>query len=887
LKKPSRNIDRRLPQSGKSAIAVVAALGLCFQLLVFCNVTHANTNPSQLDLDSHVNEVKDEITRFNQGLYSAQETAVLVLSKFLSSFEELWAISDLDTQKAFLELWGDVLSPDTMAQARATLIQEQSNLGGKIGANIAYSIIGNAIVDLIYEQFPASDKSSVSWKLSYQLAKSAVPAVSTAAKAAATSPTIVGALLYTADRVIAILIEMDKWNKEKNKLVDNWLIAAKFVLRSQREGLLPAAFVQNDLLTQQQIAEEMRLVYFEGTRFEMQNAWADRVSRKLTIISDVSFIKSAQISGDSSDCSLRLSILQERVNAYDTEPVSYLDSALAPVSALLGRNTKYQKFAEWVASELDLDIRACYNFEKRNVENAIAVVTDVSGSMDARVVVVDGVEYRKKIDIAKDGVRALADGLEGLGAAYSLSVFASDAKTPLDMGAGINHRATLETVLKAMQVAGATNLGAGLRAGFEQLNQGAGARCAVVMSDGQHNSGGPFDSAVVQFKANRWPVYTVGFGEEAGRDELLEIARETGGTFWQAEGRNLGSVFLDSGGLCTNTSTTKRVTETMGPGSEVEYTLTVQSGVSEIGGHATWQGSTLEVILIDPRGQKIPSSALSADDGRASTGSNYLVFSKRNPEPGTWRFKFFWSDPPPVAEQVNIALMERSDLVMTLVGIENEYPIGAPVQLVLRTGEVVGQERVPLREPRMRVRVQKPGSQVVDVIRARSRNLQLLERVVDAATVTVDLHDDGKHGDYHPGDGIFGNVFTDTHEPGVYLIRAEVSGRKSDSSWVQREIAATFQVGPLAANPVTAAAVLEAVDLLSQRQNPVRAIEAVRSGEIRSVPAPLPRPADVAPRSPIPIMQPPPQSGGTLPPQTQPRSSGGPAAAIERLRARD
>ena len=56
-------------------------------------------------------------------------------------------------------------------------------------------------------------------------------------------------------------------------------------------------------------------------------------------------------------------------------------------------------------------------------------------------------------------------------------------------------------------------------------------------------------------------VYTVGFGEEAGKPELQGISRETGGTFWLAGARNLGSIFLDSGSLCTNTSTTKRVAD--------------------------------------------------------------------------------------------------------------------------------------------------------------------------------------------------------------------------------------------------------------------------------------------------------------------------------------
>jgi hypothetical protein len=528
--------------------------------------------------------------------------------------------------------------------------------------------------------------------------------------------------------------------------------------------------------------------------------------------------------------------------------------------------------------------------DKRAVPFAsLAMIVDVSGSMNDAVTVIDDAlapTRKKKIEIANDATRSLAAMLKHGGAGFSLSTFGNNASTVLAMGAGAEQERRLEVAVTSLSALGGTNIGAGLEQGFIQLRDATGNRCAVLMSDGQNNVGS-FDRSVENFIKADIPIYTVGFGEEAGREELSEIATLTKGIFEPAVSRNLPQKFLKVANNCTHTSTVTEVTERLPPGAQLEYDILILDGVSHIGGYATWQGSTLDLVLIDPRGRQIPSAAISAQGGEFTAGLNFFVYSMAQPEPGRWRARFFWSDPPPVPEQINIAFSEQSDVVMSLVGIENEYAVGAPVQIVLRAGEVVDQERVPLKEARMRVRVQKPGSQVVDVIRARSRNLQLLERVVDAATVTVDLHDDGKHGDYHPGDGIFGNVFTDTHEPGVYLIRAEVSGRKSDSSWVQREIAATFQVGPLAANPVTAAAVLEAVDLLSQRQNPVRAIEAVRSDEIRSVPAPLPRPADVAPRSPIPIMQPPPQSGGTLPPQTQPRSSGGPAAAIERLRARD
>jgi hypothetical protein len=518
----------------------------------------------------------------------------------------------------------------------------------------------------------------------------------------------------------------------------------------------------------------------------------------------------------------------------------------------------------------------------------VATVIDVSGSMNDTVTIVDHetvAKRRTKLDIAKDATLSLAVIAGQANALTSLATFSQSGSAVVPLGSGSEHLDRFEAAVTGLRAGGGTNIGAGLEAGFGQLAS-AGSRCAILMSDGQNNVGS-FDGVVRRFSSEGIPIYTVGFGEEAGRAELFGIARETGGTFWQAGGRDLGSVFLGYGNLCANSSTTKRVTETMGPGSEVEYTTLVQQGLNEIGGHATWQGSILDVMLVDPRGRQIPSSALSAHEGRASTGSNYLVFSKRNPEPGTWRLKFFWSDPPTVPEQVNIAFSEQSDVVMSLVGIENEYAVGAPVQIVLRTGEVLGQERVPLQEPRMRVRVQKPGSQVVDVIRARSRNLQLLERVVDAATVTLEVHDDGQHEDYHPGDGIFGGVFTDTHEPGVYLIKAEVRGRKSDGTWVQREITATFQVGPLADNPVTAAEVLAVVDLLSQRQDPLRAIEAVRSGQIRTAPAPVTRPATVPQGIPqIRPAQPPVQGEPIL--QTQPRpSAGGPAAAIERLRARE
>jgi hypothetical protein len=518
----------------------------------------------------------------------------------------------------------------------------------------------------------------------------------------------------------------------------------------------------------------------------------------------------------------------------------------------------------------------------------IATVIDVSGSMNDTVTVVDHgnvTTRRTKLNVAKDATVSLSVIASHANAATSLSTFSQYGATIVPMGSGPEHQDSFREGISGLTATGGTNIGGGLERGFEQLSSG-GNRCAVLMSDGQNNVGS-FDKPLEHFIKTGIPIYTVGFGEEAGRDELSKIAIVTKGTFEPAVSKTLPQKFLKVANNCTHTSTITEVTEHLLPGAQLEYDILVLDTVSRIGGYATWQGSTLDLVLIDPRGRQIPSAALAAHGSEFAAGPNFFVYSLAQPEPGRWRARFFWSDPPTVPEQINIAFSEQSDVVMSLVGIENEYAVGAPVQIVLRTGEVVGQERVPLQDPQMRVRVQKPGSQVMDVVRARSRNLQLLERVVDAATVTLEVHDDGQHGDYHPGDGIFGGVFTDTHEPGVYLVKAEVRGRKSDGSWVQREITATFQVGPLADNPVTAAEVLAIVDLLSQRQDPLRAIEAVRSGQIRTAPAPVTRPATVPQGIPqIRPAQPPVQGEPILPTQPRP-SAGGPAAAIERLRARE
>ncbi|WP_293645862.1 choice-of-anchor X domain-containing protein [Thiolapillus sp.] len=112
-------------------------------------------------------------------------------------------------------------------------------------------------------------------------------------------------------------------------------------------------------------------------------------------------------------------------------------------------------------------------------------------------------------------------------------------------------------------------------------------------------------------------------------------------------------------------------------------------------------------------------------------------------------------------------------------------------------------EKVPLAGGAVTAEIIKPGADVIRMVQAQSTQWTMFKDVLQNNSRTVTLYDDGNHNDYKAGDGIFGGLFRETDKKGAYLVNATIRRQKQNGDPVEKQITGSFQVGPIADNPIT------------------------------------------------------------------------------------
>lgn len=210
----------------------------------------------------------------------------------------------------------------------------------------------------------------------------------------------------------------------------------------------------------------------------------------------------------------------------------------------------------------------------------------------------------------------------------------------------------------------------------------------------------------------------------------------------------------------------------------------------------------LSTVLISPDGREFREADVMSQGGRYEHGRNFQMLELPNPSPGVWRIETHWVKPPPVAGQVRILVTEKTNVTASILPFDPKYRKGQPVTInVMAKGLGKGQ-RKPLRSGAVRVAVQKPGVELIRLVKAQSSNWSMYQDVLVDNTRELVLYDDGMHDDYSANDGIYGNTFRETDLNGAYLVRASVAGEHAGQA-VSRELLASFQVGPIENNKVT------------------------------------------------------------------------------------
>jgi hypothetical protein len=241
----------------------------------------------------------------------------------------------------------------------------------------------------------------------------------------------------------------------------------------------------------------------------------------------------------------------------------------------------------------------------------------------------------------------------------------------------------------------------------------------------------------------------------------------------------------------------------------LRYEIPISPNSKVVTFYTSWQGSRLENILTQPDGRTLRQEDLRGTIGRFAEGKTYQMLEVYDPPGGTWVMEVRWAEPPPKGEQVNILVSEGSDIFANILPFQNQYSLGQPVGIKVQAVELMGGQRVQLKDSVVHIEIKKPGPEMIRMIQAQSEKWTMYKDVMLNITREVSLFDDGSHNDFAARDGIFGNTFTETDKNGPYLVTATITGEKRNGEKVEKILKSSFQVGPISQNPVTTSQVLE------------------------------------------------------------------------------
>lgn len=497
--------------------------------------------------------------------------------------------------------------------------------------------------------------------------------------------------------------------------------------------------------------------------------------------------------------------------------ISHLGIAPTNVSLEEAKNNGYQDPLTYICSNPksisgeNLD-HTCRNIKSNTPKPlATAIVFDKSGSM----------ADERKIDYAREASFTYAREMktEDL---LSLSTFSSDAVTPagLEIKNKTEISPKLADILPTLRPDGQTNIGAGLTIALKQLCSVPSDQVkkgALLLSDGMNNVGS-YDAVVTEYRDLAIPIYTVKFGKEASEKDLRDIAAKTSGIYMDSDTTNLTDAYRYIYAAINGDSVRIASHDPMGPKDSLAYEIDVSPDARALQIGTSWQGSRLKTVLTSPSGAAYTGNQLLNQADRFEAGRITQFTQINAPESGRWQIDLTWDDPPPAAERVNLFVSEHSDVYASLYGFSPEYSPGQQVTMNVHAAELDGgNNKIPLKNARVRARVQIPGPEVIRLIQAQGTNVRISENISQEIYREVELFDDGQHADYSEGDGIFGGFFSETQLKGSYIVSAHIEGERTNGAHVSRDSRGAFHVGSLMDNGVFTSDLMRYAQQLEER----------------------------------------------------------------------
>lgn len=216
------------------------------------------------------------------------------------------------------------------------------------------------------------------------------------------------------------------------------------------------------------------------------------------------------------------------------------------------------------------------------------------------------------------------------------------------------NREILKNAVNKVDSSGSTNIGGGLRYGYNELN-GAAAdplhkKAVILLTDGQHNTGTDPLTVVPDYKMKGWPIYTIALSSAADKQLLKQISSDTNGQYYDVPESNALQDIYNRISLSIKGSSQLEIQKgQISQGQTIAKSMPIDSSIKAFNLVLTWPGSDLDLVLYYPDGSKVPINK-SSPSGTADPGISYInqstyeIYKVLSPQTGTWRYDIIGVD---------------------------------------------------------------------------------------------------------------------------------------------------------------------------------------------------------------------------------------------------
>ena len=358
---------------------------------------------------------------------------------------------------------------------------------------------------------------------------------------------------------------------------------------------------------------------------------------------------------------------------------------------------------------------------------------------------------------------------------------------------------------------GATSIGAGIQAGQGELDKGNTQihQAMVLLSDGYENSS-PYVADILPTIPENTDIYIIALGSHSDEKLLQDIAIETGGTYNYAPTEDeLRELYLYIRAQVTGEQVIASYNGTISQGATQQHLASVDGSTYEVTFSVAFEGSDVDLELRTPTGNLINPTAADTDPNITYIeGATYDYYRINSPIPGQWTLIIKGIDLP-VPEHYTASVFGSSNLKMETYFGKDKYTTVEPILIHAKiqengqpvTGSMVTAE-VTTPSSSFDVRYHAAKNNNFDEETTINDSNDLLENKSGAHYLldTINLYDDGAHGDGAANDGIYANYYGNTSTDGSYNITVHASGTAPvGGQFTRQSILSTFvekAVGP-------------------------------------------------------------------------------------------